>query len=292
MNEIVLSLSSLPLVIEAGIVTNTKPFIPKTRTMPYHILRYVTQGSMEMTEDGESYNLSAGSVLFLSAGHKHSSNEWTAPNTNWFYVHFYIPESQDPVIDLKNFLPLSATSTLQPKDYQFSLVMPKYVQLTPGNVVRDKLEKLIQYYQSDSPVRFGYQNALLLEIFMDLMEAKAEKQYDDLEVSNINNLLHYLNDHVQDPFHSENIAKAMNLNYKYMCELFKKKTGSTIQQYHTMLKMKEAERYLKTTELPISEISEKLGYQDPLYFSNVFKKYHDISPRQFRQNNHSFKILE
>lgn len=292
MNEIKLPISRLPLVTEAGFVSNTKPFIPKTRTLPYHVLRYITQGNMEIIEDGQTYGLSAGSVLTLLAGHKHSSEEWAAPNTSWYYVHFYLPEEPTPVIDLKNFLPLSTSSSLKPDDYNFSFEIPKFVQFPPGNEMREKMDRLVSYFQADSPVRLGYQNALLLEILMDLMEAKREKQYDDLEVSNINNLLHYLNDHVEDPFRSENIAAAMNLNYKYMCELFKKKTGTTIQQYHTMLKMKEAERYLKTTELTISEISARLGYQDPLYFSNVFKKFHEISPRQFRQNNHSFKILQ
>lgn len=292
MNEIIMSLSSLPLVLEAGMVANTKPFIPKTRTLPCHVIRYITQGSMEIIEDEETYLLKPGSVLMLSAGHQHYSNEWASPNTNWFYIHFYVPETKDPAIEFKDLLPLSTSSSLLPKDYDFSLEMPKFVQLPPGNPIRDKFEKLVTYFQSDSPARFGYQNAILLEILMGLTEAKLEKQYNNPKESTISSILHYLNDHVSDPFHSDQISAAMNLNYKYLCDLFKKNTGTTIQQYHTMLKMKEAERYLKTTELTISEISEKLGYQDPLYFSNVFKKNHAISPKKFRQKNHSFKVIE
>ncbi len=292
MHELNLSMTSLPLVIDAGIVHNSKPFILKTHRQEYHVLGYITHGNIEITEERENYNLNTDSVLVLTAGHPFFSKELSAPNTNWYYIRFHLPESTDPTIDLKNFIPLSASSSLQPKDYQFSITIPKFVQLQPGNIIREKIEKLILHYESDSPLRFGYHNALLLDILMDLVNAKVEKQHSDMDTSNINALLHYLNNHVESPFHSEEIAKAMNLNYKYMCELFKKKTGTTIQQYHTLLKMKEAERYLKTTELPIGEISTRLGYQDSLYFSNVFKKHHGISPRQYRQKNHTTKISE
>ena len=76
----------------------------------------------------------------------------------------------------------------------------------------------------------------------------------------------------------------MGLSYKYMEEFFKKRIGMTIQQYHTNLRIHEAEKQLRTTQYSISEISGNLGFQDPLYFSNVFKKATGVSPRDYRKN--------
>ena len=90
--------------------------------------------------------------------------------------------------------------------------------------------------------------------------------------------------HREEPFRSQEIEQHMGLSYKYMEESFKKKVVLTIQQYHTAIRIQEAERLLSTTQDSISEISEKLGYQDPLYFSNVFKKATGVSPRNYRKN--------
>lgn len=288
MDYIAFPLSTLPLTLEAGIVTNTKPFIPKTRNMPCYVLRYVTQGGMTLIEDGKTYELNPGNLVILSANHEHSASEEARPNTSWFFVHFYLPDPQDHTISFKEYLPLSTSTSLTPEQYRYTLSLPKYLYLPPANEIHKKLEHLVTLFSSGDIFHFGYQNALLMEILVDLCRLATLGHTANPEVSNINNLLHYLNDHVQDSFHSDEIANAMNLNYNYLCEIFKKQTGLTIQQYHTSLKMREAERYLRTTEYTISEISLRLGYHDPLYFSNVFKKHHNISPKRYRNLNHCY----
>lgn len=100
----------------------------------------------------------------------------------------------------------------------------------------------------------------------------------------VEEIMSYLRLHRDEPFHSSGVEEHMRLNYKYLEEIFKKKTGMTIQQYHTDLRIQEAARLLRSTLHSISEISSMVGYQDPLYFSNVFKKATGYSPRAYRNN--------
>jgi AraC family transcriptional activator of pobA len=49
--------------------------------------------------------------------------------------------------------------------------------------------------------------------------------------------------------------------------------------------MLEAEKFLKHTDLHVSEIAYRLNFEDPAYFSRLFRKYMGTSPRVFRENN-------
>jgi AraC family transcriptional activator of pyochelin receptor len=65
---------------------------------------------------------------------------------------------------------------------------------------------------------------------------------------------------------------------------FKQQFGVSIHEYQTELRMREAWRLLETTELPISEIAERTGYQEPTNFTAAFKKHFAVLPRQARGN--------
>ena len=65
---------------------------------------------------------------------------------------------------------------------------------------------------------------------------------------------------------------------------FKEKTGYTPIKYLAIRKIDEAKRLLETTDLPISEVMERVGYEDASYFSKLFKKLVGYSPKSFREN--------
>jgi two-component system response regulator YesN len=46
--------------------------------------------------------------------------------------------------------------------------------------------------------------------------------------------------------------------------------------------MEEAKSLLKSTSLKILEVAERVGYENPHYFSTVFKKYTGIHPQKYR----------
>ena len=68
------------------------------------------------------------------------------------------------------------------------------------------------------------------------------------------------------------IAKALALNDKYLSRLFKQKTGQTILQYISDLRLKKAVYLLRETNLPISEIGMCIGFEDVRGFSAYSKR--------------------
>lgn len=80
------------------------------------------------------------------------------------------------------------------------------------------------------------------------------------------------------------IANSVNYNSSYVSRYFKQMTGLSISQYIVQLRIDQAKKYLMSTNDSIQDISVKLGFESPQYFSLVFKKYTGFSPRTYRQN--------
>ena len=70
---------------------------------------------------------------------------------------------------------------------------------------------------------------------------------------------------------------------KHLNDVFKKETGMTLQKYHCQMRMERAARLLQQTDLTITQISERLGFDEVFYFSNVFKKQMKLSPMSYRK---------
>lgn len=95
----------------------------------------------------------------------------------------------------------------------------------------------------------------------------------------------FLINNINESFKSEDIAKEFKLSISYIQNLFKKRTGYSLIHFFNLKKIQKACEYLNYTDLSIKEISIKLGFNDPLYFSRLFKNYMGISPKTYKQNH-------
>lgn len=78
------------------------------------------------------------------------------------------------------------------------------------------------------------------------------------------------------------IAERIYLTPQYLCKIYKKETGNTINNYITDLRMEKAIKLLHIRSLKLYEIADKLGYKDANYFARVFKKHYDMNPSDYR----------
>ena len=83
----------------------------------------------------------------------------------------------------------------------------------------------------------------------------------------------------------EDIAAFCNLNRSYFGKIFKDVLSVTPQEFLIRFRMAKACEYMETTNLPIGEISARVGYPSQLHFSRAFKKTYGQSPREWRLAN-------
>ena len=93
----------------------------------------------------------------------------------------------------------------------------------------------------------------------------------------------YIEHHYTDPNMSLNeVAARVSHSPSHFSTLFSQETGQTFKEYLTQLRIKRAKELLRTTTLKSAEISYQIGYNDPHYFSYVFRKSTELSPKEFR----------
>lgn len=64
-----------------------------------------------------------------------------------------------------------------------------------------------------------------------------------------------------------------------LAHVFKQLTGRSIRQYQIMIKLDEADRLLKTfPDMPVNEVATRLGFEDALYFSRLYRKHRGVPP--------------
>ncbi len=123
-------------------------------------------------------------------------------------------------------------------------------------------------------------NKLINGIF-DLLSSR-KMHYRDQVVVNVKN---YIKENLDKRLTLNDVAYIFNFNPNYLSHLFAKHSEYTFVEYITKSKMDYAKLLLLQGDLRINEISEKLGYDNAFYFSKVFKKYNEVSPREFQQKN-------
>ena len=84
---------------------------------------------------------------------------------------------------------------------------------------------------------------------------------------------------------SEEITKT-NYNKDYIRRCFEQEIGKTPLEYLTLLRINQAKMLLvQSTFKSVSDVAEKCGFSDPLYFSTLFKKHTGLSPSKYRLKN-------
>lgn len=81
----------------------------------------------------------------------------------------------------------------------------------------------------------------------------------------------------------EQIAEEFGVSGSYLNLIFKKYTQHAPMDFFIRLKMKEACKLLRSTDLYIYEVAQRLGYRDPYYFSRIFTKMVGQSPSAYRE---------
>lgn len=96
-------------------------------------------------------------------------------------------------------------------------------------------------------------------------------------------ILSLLNENIYNRLKIEDLAQELNYSKSSLFKVFKKQTGMTISAYFAMLKINKAKDLLISTDLSVTEISEKLSFDTQSYFTKSFKKATGSSPLHFRK---------
>lgn len=93
----------------------------------------------------------------------------------------------------------------------------------------------------------------------------------------------FMKGHLREPLTVATLAALAHLSRSHFTTSFRRVTGYAPLSYLNHLRMQHAVQLLDTTDLPIKQISDQLGFSDQFYFSRAFTKMHNHSPSEHRR---------
>ncbi|MBB6126780.1 AraC family transcriptional regulator [Mucilaginibacter lappiensis] len=98
----------------------------------------------------------------------------------------------------------------------------------------------------------------------------------------ITKTINHMRSNISQKLTVEDMAARQSLSVSHFSNIFRKATGMPPIDYFIHLKMQKACQLLYTHDHKIKAVAMNLGYEDPYYFSRIFKKYVGSSPEQYR----------
>ena len=262
--------NSTPLVVgNCGTYRlKTRPKLPtywRKGRRDYQIL-YVANGKTHFWFDGKEEIVSAGHMVLYKPEEIQKYVYYLEDNPEVFWIHF-------TGSDVKNILAYHGISLDEHVFY--CGVLPDYKAL---------FRKIIQELQL---CRYGYED-YIASLFNDILLLVDRQQHEQKKATGdvqeqIERAAAYFNENYNTKISIDDYAESLHISTNWFIHNFKQYTGMSPAQYILSLRMVNAQSLLERTTYNIKEISEIVGYENPLYFSRVFKKEIGKSPAQYRK---------
>jgi two-component system response regulator YesN len=156
-------------------------------------------------------------------------------------------------------------------------VMTSLIEHQHGLLEREFLSPKIfetVYQQSNLFKLHGFIKYQLIMISGYIEEMKPHKT--------LGKVIDYIEHHYYEDLKIETLGKLFHYSSNYLGKQLKKETGKSFNSFLDSLRLEEAKKLLRNPELKIYEISQKIGFNDPDYFTAKFRKYTGLSPKEYR----------
>lgn len=120
---------------------------------------------------------------------------------------------------------------------------------------------------------------MLLKKIIGVRDTISGRRYSDIiEIAKDQIRKTYMSDEIS----LNTIAAEVGMSPSYFSSIFSKEIGKTFVEYLTEIRMDRAKELLMCSSMKTSEIGYEVGYKDPHYFSYIFKKTQNCTPKEFR----------
>ena len=238
---------------------------PKGR-IDYQLL-YIVSGKAHFYFNGTERIVQAGRMVLIPPRVEQKYEYFGEEKPEVYWVHF-------TGSDVKNIL----------RKYEIPMDDPIFYS-GASSVYSYIFKEMINELQT---CRTGYEELLamyLQQIFLLVQRTRQERKptvttyiQEEMEYAR-----RYFNEHYNEPISIQEYAESRNMSVCYFQRNFKQLVNHTPMQYLLTIRVNNAASLLETTDYSMAEIAAIVGYEDPLYFSRVFRKIKGMSPTEYRK---------
>jgi AraC family transcriptional activator of pobA len=253
----------------------THDFIENSHSHTFYLLVLFTKGSGFHTVDFDTYEILSNSLFVLKPGQVHS---WQLSEDIDGYIAFYSQEVYNVYFGSK-----------QIDEYSFY----RDLKNSPEMILNENQTQEISNYfslilEENNKNEFKKLDKLLN--LLDVIHIELARIYESLQNHNLhpyNLKIKELEQLVNQYFKSEKLpsfyADKMNMSLKHLNRICKNVLNITLTDFIYSKIILESKRLLSTNVMTIGEVANELGFENYSYFTKVFKKYADLTPKGFKE---------
>jgi len=238
---------------------------------------YCFQGSISCMVSDIRYLLQEGDLLIINSceGHEYKGISKDAMGLSLKMGHEFLGD--------EFYMLASGVASERVLHLQDTVLPMKY------RCIREQLDILAEYHPKrdrnrwlvySAMYRFIHEIRQLLEFEKNTVPLGLENKRK--QVYSILDAVSYISQHYTEKITLEDIAAVQKYEISSFCRLFRTVMGVTPHSYLLQYRVKNAQKLLETTDLPINRIGEECGIPDAKSFSRIFKQYTEKTPSQYR----------
>jgi len=263
-------LSLNPELLYTGLVADDPTWFNVRHLHDTCELLYVAGGEGQIIIDETPYQLKTGLLVIINPYVFHEEKTSKENPLQLIFLsmkNFSIPDLKiNQIIDDKTCPVIDCGNYKNQMDTYFRMLLTES-------------SSQIQYYQQIT------KSLLIAIIVLTLrMLSIGGNGQDEISV-NCQKIKDYLDKNYTEPITLESLSEMVYVSKCYLSHMFKEQTGISPIKYLTQRRIESACSLLKETDMSVKEVSRTVGYENPLYFSQVFKNVMNVSPLDYR-NNH------
>ncbi|WP_341736034.1 AraC family transcriptional regulator [Microcoleus sp. CAWBG640] len=200
----------------------------------------------------------------------------------WFW------ESAVEILDI--YLP---ATVLEQIAMQSCVSAPQTIELIDRFAIRDPLLEQLALTLSAEVERGDNRDRLYFESVQTLLAVHLLRHHCTVKITNYPKLgklspskLQQIIDYIQDDLDRDiglaDLAEVVQMSSHHFGKIFKQSTGVSPHQYVLQCRIDRAKKLLSNPQLTLADISQTVGFCDQSHFTNVFRRYTSVTPRQYR----------
>lgn len=215
------------------------------------------------------------------------------PKKDFYYSQHNLSESilNKDIKYLTSQLDHLFNSLLQSKDFYTTKCIFEDLLIIAGQIFKALNQKTSQFISEDkfdschfsAFYTFYEMKSYVTNLYMELLNHHTAK-YSTQHSFIIQNCIDYIQNHYQDNISLSDISDHLQISKSYLSFLFKQEMGINYSPYINKYRIQQSKELLLQSNYKIYEIAMKVGFDNPYYFSKVFKEFTNMTCKEFRKS--------
>ena len=245
---------------------------------------YVDSGIVEINTDEKFLVLKQGDIIFHKPDEFHTLNANKKTAANVFVTSFVCSSESIHFFDEKT---MSVPSKLKK---HISSIIEEYQETFYPMKAQDTRLSI----KDNPPIGSQQMIKTYLEQFLILLirheqgkkNLRVFPSKESMENHLVSEMMKWIDSNIYNDISISQICNELNYSRAYLSKIFKQETDYTILEYILQQKIKQAKKLIREKNMNFTQISDKLSFDNPHYFSRVFKRVTNMTPSEYKNSVH------